>query len=72
MPRKLSPARVRELETDLSARLTPADHASAGGFLHFCDEWDGLLIDQTDDEFQCCSCQFSDEFDENGHIRAVN
>lgn len=58
MPAGLSPERIRFLDTHTTARLQPEDHALAGGFLHFCDEWDGLLIDQTDPEFDCCTCKF--------------
>ena len=25
-------------------------------FLHYCWEWDGLLIDRCDPEFSCCKC----------------
>lgn len=25
-------------------------------FLHECSEWDGLVIDKGDAEFECCSC----------------
>jgi hypothetical protein len=64
--------RRAELERDLTLNLTPEDHALAGGFLHFCDEWDGLLIDRDDPEFEFCSCQFSDEFDpDTGKLRAA-
>lgn len=52
-------SRVKKLQYDFNERLTPEDHETAGGFLHFCDEWDGLLIDRTDDEFGCCSCLFA-------------
>ena len=24
--------------------------------LHFCNEWDGMLIDKTDPEFEVCLC----------------
>lgn len=44
-------------------KLTPEDHEAGNGFLHFCDEWDGLLIEKGDPEFKCCSCSFSDAFD---------
>jgi hypothetical protein len=61
-----------ELSRDLSLKLTPEDHATARGFLHFCDEWDGLLIDREDPEFECCLCTFSDEFDpKTGKLKAV-
>lgn len=25
-------------------------------FLHWCDEWDGLLVDEKDAEFEACNC----------------
>lgn len=56
-------SRYMELSRDLNLQLTPADHAAAGGWLHFCSEWDGLLIDQTDPEFDCCSCLFGPDYD---------
>lgn len=55
--------RYEELMRDPKLKLTPADHEASNGFLHFCDEWDGLLIDKDDPEFSCCSCAFSTEFD---------
>ena len=27
------------------------------GSLHFCGDWDGLLIDNTDHEYTCCVCR---------------
>ena len=61
-----------ELERDQSLKLTPSDHAQAEGFLHFCDDWDGLLIDAGCPEFACCGCTFSDEFDpDTGKLAGV-
>jgi hypothetical protein len=31
-----------------------------GGHKHFCWEWDGLPIDDTMDEFECCLCYKED------------
>lgn len=28
---------------------------------HWCIDWDGLPIDETTAEFQCCTCTFDDE-----------
>jgi len=25
-------------------------------YLHWCPEWDGMLIDEKDPEFECCAC----------------
>ena len=58
MPEGMNWARVRHLTLDFSARLSPEDHQRSAGFLHFCDEWDGLLIDKSDPEFDCCGCLF--------------
>jgi hypothetical protein len=33
--------------------------------LHFCPEWDYLLIDKTDVEFECCRC-FKHEVQDRG------
>ena len=63
MPAGLSPERVAFLERHPTARLMLEDIAMAGGFLHFCADWDGLLIDQTDPEFECCHCDFGPWYD---------
>ena len=63
MPRGIGAVRIVALERNLCAKLTPADHELAAGFLHFCDDWDGLLIDREDPEFDCCHCTFSDDYD---------
>jgi hypothetical protein len=60
MPKGLSETRVAFLERHPTAPLQLEDHALAGGFLHFCHDWDYLLIDQTDPEFDCCHCVFVD------------
>lgn len=57
MPKGLSHGRIWELESgDVT---TATDHAIAGGFLHFCADWDYLVIDQTDPEFESCTCEFN-------------
>jgi len=35
--------------------ITPEDQ-NKYPFLHFCHEWDGMLIDETFPEFDCCIC----------------
>lgn len=50
--------RWRELNLNLELTLQPEDHLQANGFLHFCHEWDGLLIERGTPEFDCCSCRF--------------
>lgn len=69
MPKGLSHGRIWELES--GDRMTWTDHAIAGGFLHFCADWDFLVIDQTDPEFEGCSCEFNtDTFDpKTGKVR---
>lgn len=32
-------------------------------YLHFCMDWDGLLIDRHDDEFRACGCFGEDKPD---------
>ena len=29
-------------------------------FKHHCPDWDFMLIDRHDSEFECCTCDFSD------------
>ena len=36
-----------------------------GTFLHYCEEWDFDLIDETCPEWLCCNC-YSDEEIKNG------
>lgn len=60
---QLSEERIYELENKELGRTTLEDHALAGGFLHYCPDWDYLLIDQTDIEFDACSCDFGDIID---------
>lgn len=38
--------------------LTEDERRLGGRFLHFCYDWDGMLIDHTDPEFECCNCEF--------------
>ncbi len=37
-----------------------------GKFAHFCSEWDGSLIDETDPEFEVCCCEWN-ELREEAH-----
>lgn len=32
-----------------------------GRFAHWCNEWDGLPVDETTEEFDCCGCDWGDE-----------
>jgi hypothetical protein len=63
MPRGIPVERVVALERDTKLQLTREDHEAAAGFLHFCDEWDFMLIDKDDPEFDCCICIFSSDYD---------
>ena len=29
-------------------------------YLHYCYDWDGMLIDDSCPEFECCTCDFGD------------
>jgi hypothetical protein len=33
-----------------------------GRFRHWCYDWDQLPIDETCEEFECCVCNFSNEY----------
>jgi len=73
MPAGLSPERVAFLERHPTAPVMAEDHALAGGFLHFCIEWDDLLIDQTDPEFESCTCRFPSYYDQKtGKLRLAS
>ena len=49
--------RYKELETDLSLKLTPEEVAEGW---HFCgSEWDDMLIHKDWPEAECCNCRFS-------------
>lgn len=34
-----------------------------GKFRHYCDDWDGMAIDETCHEFTCCGCSFGPVLD---------
>jgi hypothetical protein len=40
--------------------IIPLDELDKRPTLHFCYEWDGLVIEEGDAEFECCNC-----FEEN-------
>jgi hypothetical protein len=41
-----------------------------GEFAHWCYEWDSLPVDETTEEFACCSCDFESEQDAKEQARA--
>lgn len=45
--------RLHELLTDWNARITPEEAAEGW---HFCDDWDGLLVHPTMQEYEACGC----------------
>jgi len=38
---------------------------------HWCEEWDGLLVNVDDDEFVSCTCKFMDKFRTPERIKAM-
>lgn len=59
MPKGISSARVQELTMNSDLRLSDEEHGASAGLLHFCDDWDFLLIDKSDPEFDACCCAFA-------------
>ncbi len=44
----------------------------AGEFTHYCPDWDYLPIDETCDEFECCTCDWESKQEAaNVHRRAI-
>ena len=40
-----------------------------GKFAHFCEDWDSALIDETDVEFEVCTCNWKKLQDEADKIQ---
>jgi hypothetical protein len=53
MPRGLSPSKCNEIERE---GVIPKECSFMNERLHFCPDWDGLLIDDSDPEFEHCRC----------------
>lgn len=53
MPRGLSPQTCNEIER---SGVIPDEAKFMNPTLHFCEDWDGLLIDENDPEFEHCKC----------------
>lgn len=53
MPRGLNPNQCNEIE---ATGVIPAECLFLNPTLHVCPDWDGLLIDDTDPEFEKCAC----------------
>lgn len=43
-----------------------------GKFLHYCDEWDFDLIDETCPEWLCCNCYSDEEIKSGKEINKPN
>lgn len=53
MPRGLGPVQCNEIERTGDI---PAECQFMNPTLHLCPDWDGLLIDDSDPEFETCHC----------------
>ena len=51
----MTPERMRFVERNIDAELTPEEIAEGW---HFCYDWDGLLVNRYDKEGEgsCCTC----------------
>lgn len=58
MPAGLAPDRLRVMEQrgTILASERYWNQQAGGTHLHFCLDWDMMLIDSTDDEFKACGC----------------
>lgn len=57
----MTPSRLRELETNLEAKLTKAEIMLGW---HWCPDWDQLLINKfTSPEREGCSCYYGNWID---------
>lgn len=54
MPRGLSPQQCNEIER---SGVIPDECRFLNTTLHFCPDWDGLLIDDNDPEYDNCGCR---------------
>ena len=57
MPRGLTPHEVHAFEKRGRIPDLVRMRREVSGRLHFCREWDFMLIDETDPEFKACLCQ---------------
>lgn len=53
MPKGLSPNQCNQIE---QTRRIPPECAFLNETLHFCSHWHGMLIDESDPEFETCRC----------------
>lgn len=58
MPRGLGPIQCNEIER---VGTIPQECQFMNPTLHLCPDWDGLLIDETDPEYEACHCNHSKE-----------
>lgn len=57
MPKGLGPNVCNEIER---TGKIPDECKFLNPTLHFCPDWDGLLIDESDPEFETCHCPAKD------------
>jgi hypothetical protein len=57
MPRSLGPLQCNEIER---TGVIPAECSFQNPTLHLCPDWDFLLIDDSDPEFETCTCNRED------------
>lgn len=60
MPRGLSPNECNKIERE---ETIPPECLFLNPTLHFCPDWDSMLIDDSDVEFECCCCDLKDGHD---------
>lgn len=53
MPKGLGPLQCNEIER---SGTIPAECLFLNPTLHLCPTWDGLLIDESDPEYEKCDC----------------
>lgn len=54
MPRSLGPLQCNEIER---TGVIPPECSFQNPTLHLCPDWDFLLIDDSDPEFETCTCK---------------
>jgi hypothetical protein len=60
MPRGLSPNICNQIER---SGVIPDECKFLNSTLHFCDSWKGMLLDDSDPEFDRCECGDVDRSD---------
>lgn len=62
--------RYDALQKGIIESLTPQEFEVEGW--HFCHEWDGLLINPTWREHECCTCKTQEEIDKEENNAGVS